>query len=578
MAELRSVDPRTLVPNPANPRRTAAPKAMDEQLTASILAIGVIQPPRVKDVDGSLVIIAGNRRTKAAIAAGLGTIDVLVCDADETDDAMRSISENLIRASMTSVDIWRATEALEAQGWTEAAIGDALALPVRTIKRLKLLAHLHPAMLDTMATGSMPNDEQLRTIAAATRDEQAQVWKKHKPKKGQEVMWHEVARALAKRRMPFTAAKFGDDLAAAYGVVWEDDLFSPAGEDGRFTTNVEGFFGAQQEWMQNSLPPERATLLSMGEFGSVNLPKKAERVYGKPGKTDVTGYYLDQHSGEVQTIVFRVPEPKKAAPSGSSTSNGTTEPDADAPMAKTRPDVTQKGAAMIGDFRTDALHQALQHAPIEDDTLLALLVLAFAGLNVSVQGGAGLGKPDREEIAAMLTEGGVLTADTATLRIAARAMLTTVLSCRDNMTDSGPVARIAGDTVGAAQFLPTMATEEFLSCLSKTAIERAAAAEEVRVEARGKDTRAQLIARFKDATYVYPAARFKMTDADLAKAARRAPYRFVPGSAEVVDDTNSTSEEDGTALDNGSGPEPECEESADSAGELGSGVLAEAAD
>jgi len=170
----------------------------------------------------------------------------------------------------------------------------------------------------------------------------------------------------------------------------------------------------------------------------------------------------------------------------------------------------------------------------------------------------------------MLTEGGVLTADTETLRIAARAMLTTVLSCRDNMTDSGPVARIAGDTVGAAQFLPTMATEEFLSCLSKTAIERAAAAEEVRVEARGKDTRAQLIARFKDATYVYPAARFKMTDADLAKAARRAPYRFVPGSAEVVDDTNSTSEEDGTALDNGSGPEPECEESADSAGELGS--------
>ena len=187
MAELRSVDPRTLVPNPDNPRRTATPKAMDEQLTASILAIGVIQPPRVKDVNGELVIIAGNRRTKAAIAAGLGTIDVLVCDGNDSDDAMRSISENLIRASMNSVDIWRATEALEALGWTEAAIGDALALPLRTIQRLKLLAHLHPAMLDTMAGGSMPNEDQLRTIAAATRDEQAQVWKKHKPKKGQEV-------------------------------------------------------------------------------------------------------------------------------------------------------------------------------------------------------------------------------------------------------------------------------------------------------------------------------------------------------------------------------------------------------
>jgi ParB family chromosome partitioning protein len=254
MAELRSVDPTTLQPNPDNPRRTPVPQAMEDQLVASIRAIGLIQPPRVKEVDGSLVLITGNRRVSAAIAAGLASIDVLVCAADEVADAMRSVSENLIRASMSSVDIWRATEALAAQGWTEQGIADALALPVRTIRRLRLLAHLHPAMLDVMAAGGMPNEDQLRTIAAAGREEQAQVWKKHKPKKGHECAWHEVARALSKRRMPFAAAKFGDDLAQAYGVVWEDDLFAPAGEDGRFTTNVEGFFGAQLAWLQVRIP------------------------------------------------------------------------------------------------------------------------------------------------------------------------------------------------------------------------------------------------------------------------------------------------------------------------------------
>ena len=213
------------------------------------------------------MIVVGNRRVKAAIKAELPVIDVLVCDADEAADAMRSVAENLIRASMSSVDIWRAIERLEAQGWNEQAIGDALALPVRTVRRLKLLAHLHPAMLDVMALGSMPNEEQLRTIAAATREEQAQVWKKHKPKKGQtDVAWYEVARALAKRRMPASAAKFGDDLAKAYGIVWEDDLFAPPGEDSRYTTNVEGFFGAQQEWLQNNLP-ERGTLLPVDEYG-----------------------------------------------------------------------------------------------------------------------------------------------------------------------------------------------------------------------------------------------------------------------------------------------------------------------
>ena len=312
MAELRSVDPRTLQANPNNPRTTPVPPAMDEQMLASIKAVGIIQPPYVTPKDDGLMIVVGRRRVKAAITADLPVIDVLVCDADEAADAMRSVAENLIRASMTSVDTWRAIERLEAQGWNEQAIADALALPVRTIRRLKLLAHLHPAMLDVMALGSMPNEEQLRTIAMASREEQAQVWKKHKPKKGQtDVAWYEVARALAKRRMPFAAAKFDDDLAKAYGVEWEDDLFAPPGEDSRYTTNVEGFFGAQQEWLQNNLP-ERGTLVPVDEYGSCQLPKKAERVYGKPGKGDVIGHYVDARTGEVETVAYRLPAPKKA--------------------------------------------------------------------------------------------------------------------------------------------------------------------------------------------------------------------------------------------------------------------------
>src|ERR1700722_3228323 len=177
MAELRSVDPRTLQANPNNPRNAPVPPAMDEQLLASVKAVGIIQPPYVTPKDDVLIIVIGRRRVKAAIAADLPVIDVLVCDADEAADAMRSVAENLIRASMTSVDTWRAIERLEAQGWNEPAIAGALALPVRTIRRLKLLAHLHPAMLDVMALGCMPNEEQLRVIAIASREEQAQVWK-----------------------------------------------------------------------------------------------------------------------------------------------------------------------------------------------------------------------------------------------------------------------------------------------------------------------------------------------------------------------------------------------------------------
>ena len=516
MAELRSVDPRTLHLNPNNPRRTPVPPAMDEQLVASIRAVGIIQPPSVTLRDDGLTVVVGNRRVKAAIMADLTVIDVMVCDADEAADAMRAVAENLIRASMSSVDIWRAIERLEAQHWNEQAIADALALPVRTVKRLKLLAHLPPAMLDVMALGSMPNEDQLRTIAAASPEEQAQVWKKHKPKKGQtEVAWYEIARALAKRRMPASAARFGDDLAKAYGIVWEDDLFAPPGEDSRYTTNVEGFFGAQQEWLSNNLP-ERGTLLTVDDYGSAKLPKKAQQVWGKPGKDAVVGHYVDARTGEVQAIAYRMPEVQKAgnpAAGGKGTAGATGGGDdsGDSPTARTRPDVTQKGVAMIGDLRTEALHQALADGPIEDDTLFGMLILAFGGDNVTVDSGSDQRDHDRRAICRTLTEGGVLTGDRDLLRQAARKMLIGVLSCRENRSQSGPFARVAGEAVGASLLLPNMATEEFLQCLSRGALEAAARAEGVNVAPRAKDTRARMVDRFKDGTFVYPGALFQLT-------------------------------------------------------------------
>ena len=508
MAELRSVDPRTLKPNPNNPRKTPAPQAMDDQLLTSITAIGIIQPPVVRDVGGELVIKAGERRVKAAIRADMPLIDVLVRDTDDANVPMESLSENLVRAAMNNVDIWRAIERLEKEGWNEQAIADALALPVRTVKRLKLLARLHPPMLDVMARGSMPSEDQLRTIAAASLEEQAQVWKKNKPKKGEDLSWYHVAHALSKRRIPFAAAKFDDDLARAYGVEWHDDLFAPAGEDGRYTTNVDGFFGAQQEWLANHLP-EKGTLLTQNEYGQPELPKKAERVYGKPGKGDVLGHYLDPNSGEVKTVAYRMPAPAKPVKAGKGKdSNDGHDDTAATPATRNRPDVTTRGNAMIGDLRTDALHRALQDNALHDTTLIGLLVLALAAKNVSVQAPNPTSAWDRHALGAKIAQGGVLTADDALLRQTARDMLVSVLSCRDNMSNSGVVACVAGAAIDAGAYLPNMATEEFLSCLSRGALERSAAAEGVRVEVRVKDTRARMVERFKDGVWLFPAGTF----------------------------------------------------------------------
>ena len=545
MAELRSVDPGTLKLNPNNPRTTPPPQAMDDQLLASIVTIGLLQPPLVRETDGALVIKAGDRRVKAAIRAGLTMIDVLVHNTDDTHEPIESLSENLARAPMNNVDIWRAIERLENAGWNEEAIAGAFALPVRTIKRLKLLARLHPPMLDVMARGSMPSDDQLRTVAAASREEQAQVWKKHKPKKGEDLSWYHIAHALSKRRIPFSTAKFDDKLAHAYGVIWHDDLFAPADEDGRYTTDVDGFFGAQQEWLANHLP-ERSALLPIDEYGRAELPKKAEHIHSKPGKGDITGYYLDPRSGEVKSITYRLPAARKTPKPGKPTdAAGPADDDTkDAPPARNRPDVTGRGGAMIGDLRTDALHQALRDSEITDPAMIGLLVLALAGRNVSVQEPNPTGAWDRHGLAAKIAEGGVLTADDHLLRQTARAMLVSVLSCRDNMTNSGAVARVAGEAIGAVAYLPNMATETFLSCLSRAALESAARAEGVRVEPRVRDTRERMVERFKNDTWLFPESRFALTAnerAELQQANTNAPAgedrdESAPEDADQTDD------------------------------------------
>ncbi|CAN7726313.1 ParB N-terminal domain-containing protein [Mesorhizobium sp. LjRoot246] len=517
--ELKFVDPRSLKDNPDKARRSKSSPQADALLLATIKAVGIVQPPVVAaETDGGngFVIDEGHRRVKQAIAAGLEEIAVLVVPRAEDGGAMRSLVTTIAHEQLNPVDQWRAIERLVALGWTEEAIGIALAQSVRQIKKLRLLANVLPAMLDHMAKGDMPDERQLRTIAAASLEDQKEVWKANKPSKGDpQVSWWSVANALAKTRMYARDASFGGDLAQAYGIAWVEDLFAPADQDSRYTTDVEAFLGAQQEWMTQNLP-KKGVIGEVSNYGEVKLPPKAERVYGTPKKSDHTAMYLDRE-GKVKTVHFRMPEAKKKA-KGSEAGDAA---DETIVVSKPRPDVTRKGIETIGDLRTDALHEALSRAPIEDDTLLALLVLAFAGQNVRVDSGAGgdfrYGGRFGRHAATLFDAEGKFAFDVDTLRIAARGVLIDALSCREGMSKSGVVALVAGGAIGANGFLANMGTEDFLSCLSRPALEGSCADTPVLPRARVKDTRAALVEHFKEGHFVHPAALFTPDAISLAE-------------------------------------------------------------
>jgi ParB family chromosome partitioning protein len=503
---------------------------------------------------------------------------VLVMDDDTANhDSMRAFAENIVRTGLGTVDMWRAIEALCGDGWTDDGIATALALPPRIIKRLKLCGSIHPAILDQMAKGDEPNERDLRMIASATREEQAEAWKKHKPKKGEHASWWDFARALTKTRFYARDADFDAKTAEANGIVWEEDLFEQGDKDNRFTTQGEAYLNAQHEHLTKKLPKGHV-ILPINEHGEPKLPAKAVKVYGnKPGKGETAGRFVNERTGAIETIIFRMPEPKKpvvnskakpgasgGADPGSETS-GSDEADTGEVevSASTRAAITQEGVKMIGDLQTDALHEALSSVEIDDQTLIALLVVAFAGENVTVRTGEKIEAREvyhrRETIAATLTPGGDLTADPATIRTAARDMLRHALSLRINFGgNSGLGARIAGYTIDARQFLPTMATQDFLSCVSKPEIERIATSSGVLPRPTGKATRAAVIERFKDERYIHPAAAFELSAEDIAKLGekrkRMVAIEAMVGDEEADDTTAEDAGEDETEADDEAEP------------------------
>ncbi len=452
---------------------------------------------------------------------------------------------------MANVDLWRSIESLASENWTEEAIASALAISVRQIRKLRLLATVHPAILDQIGAGDMPKEQELRTIASASREDQVAVWKKFKPRKGEGVVWWQMSQALQRTRFFARDAKFGEAEREAFGIVWQEDLFAEGDEDNRFTVDGEAFAAAQRAWVDANMP-KNGIWLETDQYGREKLPPKATPTWTKPKKGDKIGFKIDPRDGKVHEVVFRVSEPEVKKGEGRSTD---AEDDAPAPK-KARPEITQKGTEIIGAFRTDALIKSLEVNPCDDKTLIGLLALALNAQNVTVQTD-GPTRPTRTRLVQSITEGGRLTHDAERLRVVARQILTTVLSCSVGRGHSGLIARIAGDALGADAHIGNMATEDFLGCLSKAGIEKVGSSLRVLPRPRAKETRAEVIKQASGTTYVHPAALFALTEAELAlhaEAPREYPWdRNEPaeGEQEGVGDAagETASDEDPAATE-----------------------------
>lgn len=100
---VRDINIGNITPNPNQPRKEFDESKINE-LSESIRENGILQPIIVQQSGDKYVIIAGERRYRAASHAGLRTIPCIIRDSNESDTFIISMIENIQRAGLNPVE------------------------------------------------------------------------------------------------------------------------------------------------------------------------------------------------------------------------------------------------------------------------------------------------------------------------------------------------------------------------------------------------------------------------------------------------------------------------------------------
>ena len=170
--QVGKVPVKNLKPNPYQPRKTFDPDQLKE-LEESIRQSGVIQPLIVRKKGRQYEIVAGERRWRAAKAAGLDQVPVVVRDYDDAAMMEVALVENMQRSDLDPMEEARGIQHLMASlqlTQEEAArkLGKSRAAVANALRLLKL----PPEVAEMVSTGKL-SVGQIRPLLGLEKPEQA---------------------------------------------------------------------------------------------------------------------------------------------------------------------------------------------------------------------------------------------------------------------------------------------------------------------------------------------------------------------------------------------------------------------
>jgi ParB family chromosome partitioning protein len=170
------IDINLISPNPYQPRRQFSDEKLTE-LADSIKAHGIIQPLVVRQINGKLQLITGERRLRAAKLAGLTTVPVVTKELSEQSMMEVAIVENIQREDLSPVEEAEAYRRLMNDFYlTQEDIAKKVGKSRPAIANTLRLLNLPKEVQTDLTAGTLTMGHARALLALKTPDEQKAVW------------------------------------------------------------------------------------------------------------------------------------------------------------------------------------------------------------------------------------------------------------------------------------------------------------------------------------------------------------------------------------------------------------------
>ena len=171
---VKEIPTAELFPNPDQPRKEFDENAMYD-LMNSIKEHGIINPIVVTKRDGGYMIIAGERRYRAAKMAELEKVPVIVKDYSEKEIQEISLIENLQREDLNPIEAaWGMKKLMEEYKLTQEVLAERLGKSRPAIANTLRLLTLDEAVITLVREGKLSSGH-ARTLVPVPKEEQSAI-------------------------------------------------------------------------------------------------------------------------------------------------------------------------------------------------------------------------------------------------------------------------------------------------------------------------------------------------------------------------------------------------------------------